>query len=104
VAGARYRTLPNANPNSFFRETNSNEASQAVWVMKEYGAEEYWSKLFDIRIEGFERVVGFTKSDEALVQKDQRLFSVGYLDLPIRCPEHIYLDTLCGEPCSTECS
>jgi F-box interacting protein len=80
------------------RRSNGNEASQAVWVMKEYGAEESWSKLFDIRIEGFERVIGLAKSDEVLVQKNQRLFSVGpssrgYLDLPIRCPEHIYLDT-----------
>jgi F-box interacting protein len=80
------------------RNSCGNEASKAVWVMKEYGAEESWSKLFDIRIGGFERVIGFTKSDEVLVQKAQRLFSFGpssrrYLDLPIRGLEDIYLDT-----------
>ncbi|XP_062153261.1 F-box/kelch-repeat protein At3g06240-like [Alnus glutinosa] len=82
------------------RNSCGNEASQAVWVMKEYGTEESWSKLFDIRIGGFERVIGFTKtsSDDVLVQKAQRLFSFGpisreYLDLPIHVTEDIYLDT-----------
>jgi len=81
------------------RDSYGNEASQAVWVMKEYGAEESWSKLFDVRIGGFERVIGFTKSGEVLVQKAQSLFSFGprsrrYLDLPIRGPVvEIYLDT-----------
>jgi F-box interacting protein len=78
--------------------TARNETSQAVWVMKEYGAEESWSKLFDVRIGVLERVIGFTKSDEVLVQKAQSLFSFGpssqgYVDLPIRDPEDIYLDT-----------
>ncbi|XP_062152760.1 F-box/kelch-repeat protein At3g06240-like [Alnus glutinosa] len=80
------------------RVSYGNEASQAVWVMKEYGAVESWSKLFDIRIGGFERVIGFTKSDEVLLQKGQMLYSFspssrGYLDLPIRCPDNIHLDT-----------
>jgi len=82
-------------PRSMF----GNEDSHAVWVMKEYGAEDSWSKLFDVRIRGFERVIGFTKSGEVLVQKAQSLFSFGpgsrgYVDLPIRGPVvEIYLDT-----------
>jgi F-box interacting protein len=82
-------------PRSMF----GNEDSHAVWVMKEYGAEESWSKLFDVRIRGFERVIGFTESGEVLVQKAQSLFSFGpgsrgYVDLPIRGPVvEIYLDT-----------
>ena len=75
-----------------------NEASQAVWVMKEYGVVESWTKLFDVRIGGFQRVIGFTKRSEVLVHKDGRLFSFGpcsrgYLDLPIGGPQEIYVDT-----------
>ncbi|XP_059451108.1 F-box/kelch-repeat protein At3g06240-like [Corylus avellana] len=76
-----------------------NEASEAVWVMKEYGVAESWSKLFDICIGGFNRVIGFTNSCEALVHTSGRLFSFrpcspsGYLDLPIGVPADFYLDT-----------
>jgi len=35
----------------------------------EYGAEESWSKLFDVRIGQSERVIGLTKSGEVLLQK-----------------------------------
>ncbi|GLT67785.1 hypothetical protein SLA2020_400690 [Shorea laevis] len=53
------------------------ETSQAVWVMKEYGVAESWTKLFDVRIWESDRVIGITKSGEVLVHKDGRLFSVG---------------------------
>ncbi|XP_059451605.1 F-box/kelch-repeat protein At3g06240-like [Corylus avellana] len=74
-----------------------NKASQAVWVMKEYGVTESWTKLFDIDIGGFRRVIG-TKSGEVLVNKAARLFSFGpssggYLELPICGLHDIYLDT-----------
>jgi F-box interacting protein len=75
------------------------EASHAVWVMKEYGVVESWTKLFDVRIEGFQRVIGFTKSDEVLVHDADRLFSFGpgsrgsLEDLPLSDLEHVYLDT-----------
>jgi hypothetical protein len=75
-----------------------NKASQAVWVMKEYGVVESWTKLFDVRIGGFRRVIGFTKSGEVLAHKSS-LFSFGpsskeYVkDFPIHLLEHIYLDT-----------
>ncbi|XP_059451985.1 F-box/kelch-repeat protein At3g06240-like [Corylus avellana] len=74
------------------------EASHAVWVMKEYGVVESWTKLYDVRIEGFQRVIGFPKSDEVLVHDANRFFSFGpssrgYLeDLPLCGLEHIYLD------------
>jgi F-box interacting protein len=75
-----------------------NKASQAIWVMKEYGIAESWAKLFDIDIGGFRRVIGFTKSGEVLVNKAARLFSIGpssrgYLELPICGLHDIYLDT-----------
>ncbi|GLT67791.1 hypothetical protein SLA2020_400750 [Shorea laevis] len=75
-----------------------NKTSQGVWVMKEYGIAKSWSKLFDVGIGGFYNVIGFTKSGEVLVQKDGKLFSFepssqGYVDLPIRDPLDIYLDT-----------
>jgi F-box interacting protein len=74
------------------------EASHAVWVMKEYGVVESWTKLFDVRIEGFQRVIGFPKSDEVLVHDAVRFFSFGpgsrgsMEDLPLCGLEHIYLD------------
>jgi F-box interacting protein len=78
-----------------------NEVSHAVWVMKEYGVAESWTKLFDVCIGRFDRVIGLTKSGEVLVHKAGscgRLFSFGpssrgYLDLPICGPMEIYLDT-----------
>ncbi|GLT54809.1 hypothetical protein SLA2020_279760 [Shorea laevis] len=78
-----------------------NEVSHAVWVMKEYGVVESWTKLFDVSIGRFDRVIGITKSGEVLVHKagsSGRLFSFGpcsrgYLDLTICGPKEIYLDT-----------
>ncbi|GLT54815.1 hypothetical protein SLA2020_279810 [Shorea laevis] len=80
-------------------DAKGNKASHAVWVMKEYGVEESWTKLFDVCIGALDRVIGFTKSGEFLVNNAGRLFSFGpssrgYLeDLPICEPEDIYLDT-----------
>ena len=71
----------------------------SVWVMKEYGVVESWTKLFDVRIGVFHRVIGFTKSGEVLAHKAAWLFSFGpssggYVkDFPIHLLEHIYLDT-----------
>ncbi|KAF3957205.1 hypothetical protein CMV_017754 [Castanea mollissima] len=46
----------------------------SVWVMKEYGVAESWTKIFDIDVgEGLGRVVGFTNNGEALVTKDGKL-------------------------------
>jgi F-box interacting protein len=78
-----------------------NETSNAVWVMKEYGVAESWTKLFDVHIgTGIcSWVIGFTKSGEVLVHEGGELFSCGpsgrgYLENPpIRCLEEIYLDT-----------
>ena len=76
-----------------------NEASHAVWVMKEYGVVESWTKLFDVRIGGFHRVISFTESGEVLAHNAAWLFSLGpssrrYVkDFPILLTEHIYLDT-----------
>ena len=74
------------------------EPSHAVWVMKEYGVVDSWTKLFDVRIEGFQRVI-LTKSDEVLVHDADRFFSFGpgsrgsLENLPLCGLEHIYLDT-----------
>jgi hypothetical protein len=83
------------------RDGYGNETSNAVWVMKEYGVVESWTKLFDVHIGTglYSRVIGFTKSGEVLVHKGDELFSCGpssrgYLkDPPIRGLEEIYLDT-----------
>jgi F-box interacting protein len=48
----------------------------SVWVMKEYGVAESWTKLYDIDVgEGLHRVIGFTKNGEALLIKHEKLFS-----------------------------
>jgi F-box interacting protein len=48
----------------------------SVWVMKEYGVAESWTKLYDIDVgEGLHRVIGFTKNGEALLIKHKKLFS-----------------------------
>ncbi|XP_059452369.1 F-box/kelch-repeat protein At3g06240-like [Corylus avellana] len=48
----------------------------SVWVMKEYGVEESWTKLYGIdNGEGVNRVIGFTKNGEALLIKNEKLFS-----------------------------
>ncbi|XP_059449127.1 F-box/kelch-repeat protein At3g06240-like [Corylus avellana] len=73
--------------------------NEAVWVMKEYGVVESWTKLFYVRIGRFESVIGFTKRGEVLVNKEGSLFSFGprrrgYLeDLPVYFAEEIHLDT-----------
>ncbi|XP_062152722.1 F-box/kelch-repeat protein At3g06240-like [Alnus glutinosa] len=55
-----------------------NEEFYSVWVMKEYGVAESWTKLFDIDIgEGLERVIGVTKNGEVLLTKAGNLFSYG---------------------------
>jgi F-box interacting protein len=58
----------------------------SVWVMKEYGVAESWTKLFDI--ESLQTVTGFTKNGEVLLVKDGKLYSYEpnsqqYLDLHI---------------------
>ena len=69
----------------------------SVWVMKEYGVAESWTKLFDI--ESLQTVKGFTKNGEILLVKDEKLYSYEpnsqkYLDLHI-CGEieSIFLET-----------
>ena len=48
----------------------------SVWVMKEYGVVESWTKLYDIKVgEDLESVVGFTKNGEVLVIKGGKLLS-----------------------------
>ena len=52
------------------------EESYSVWVMREYGVVESWTKLFDIDVGvGLRRVVGFTKNGEVLVIKGGKLLS-----------------------------
>ena len=69
-----------------------SKASQAVWVMKEYGVAESWTKSYDIDIGRF-------RSGEVLVNKAAGLFSFGpssgrgYFQLPIFGLQDIYLDT-----------
>jgi F-box interacting protein len=49
--------------------------SFSIWVMKEYGIQESWTKLFNIR-QGLKRVVGFRKNGEVLVtDRDGELLS-----------------------------
>jgi F-box interacting protein len=79
----------------------SGDECHSVWVMKEYGTAESWTKLFDIGIEGgLERVIGFTKNGEVLlVTKDGKLVSYEpssqeTMDLHIRgLTKSFYLDT-----------
>ncbi|XP_059451015.1 F-box protein CPR1-like [Corylus avellana] len=80
------------------RNELGNEAFQAVWVMKEYGVAESWTKLFDVPIRRSENVFGFTKSGEVLVPKGGGLLSLGpssrgYVDLHIYDTQEIFLDT-----------
>ncbi|XP_059450108.1 F-box/kelch-repeat protein At3g06240-like [Corylus avellana] len=57
---------------------SGNEEFHSVWVMKEYGVAESWTKLFDIDIgERLERVIGVTKNGEVLLTKAGKLFSYG---------------------------
>ncbi|XP_062152249.1 F-box/kelch-repeat protein At3g06240-like [Alnus glutinosa] len=74
----------------------------SVWVMKEYGVAESWTKVFDICIPGrLDRVIGFTKNGEVLVVDDMgKLFSYEpssqqALDLNILggLKDSFYLDT-----------
>ena len=72
----------------------------SVWVMKEYGVAESWTKMFDIDVgEGLRRVVGFTNNGEALVTKDGKLLfynpsSRRTLNPHIHAqPASLYLDT-----------
>ncbi|GLT78066.1 hypothetical protein SLA2020_496130 [Shorea laevis] len=67
------------------RNVDGYEASHDVWVMKEYGVAESWTKLFDVRIGALDRVIGFTKSGEVLLQKAE------YVDPFCDDREDIYL-------------
>lgn len=80
----------------------SGDECHSVWVMKEYGVAESWTKLFDIDIDGggLVRVIGFTKNGEVLlVTKDGKLVSYEprsqeTMDLHIRgLTESFYLNT-----------
>ncbi|XP_062153478.1 F-box/kelch-repeat protein At3g06240-like [Alnus glutinosa] len=80
----------------------SGDECQSVWVMKEYGVAESWTKLFDIEIDGggLKRVIGFTENGEVLlVTKDGKLVSYEpstqeTMDLHIRgLTESFFLDT-----------
>ncbi|KAM3697495.1 hypothetical protein ACJW31_06G116600 [Castanea mollissima] len=50
------------------------EESYSIWVMREYGVVESWTKLFDIDVK-VRRVVGFTKNGKVLVIKGANLLS-----------------------------
>ncbi|XP_050248382.1 F-box/kelch-repeat protein At3g06240-like [Quercus robur] len=55
---------------------NVGEESYSIWVMREYGVVESWTKILDIDVGvGLRRVVGFTKNGEVLVIKDGNLLS-----------------------------
>ncbi|XP_059450990.1 F-box/kelch-repeat protein At3g23880-like [Corylus avellana] len=43
------------------------EQSVSLWIMKEYGIGESWTKLFNIHISGLKRVVAFRQNGEVLV-------------------------------------
>ncbi|XP_059450214.1 F-box/kelch-repeat protein At3g23880-like isoform X2 [Corylus avellana] len=49
------------------REEEQEKECFYIWVMKEYGIRESWTKLFNIHIGGLKRVVGFRKNGEVLV-------------------------------------
>ena len=75
--------------------------TKSVWVMREYGVAESWTKLFDIKVEAeIERVVGFTNNGEVLVVRvaNELLFSEPRSGtISIRCVgcnvEPLYLET-----------
>ena len=82
---------------------NDEVDSNSVWVMREYGVAESWTRLFDFNVlGGIERVVGFKKNGEVLVVTnayDHRLLCYdprsGTIWNPhILCPTgSLYLDT-----------
>jgi hypothetical protein len=53
-----------------------NQEDMPVWVMKEYGRAESWTKQFDIKFEyGSYGAIGFTKNSEVLVEHEGDLCS-----------------------------
>jgi F-box interacting protein len=70
------------------------EQSFSIWIMKEYGIGESWTKLFNIHIsQGLKRVVAFRKNGEVLVTDRKgellsyephikRVTQLGFLSLP----------------------
>ncbi|XP_023915929.2 F-box/kelch-repeat protein At3g06240 [Quercus suber] len=70
VLGGLLALVP-CNSNLYF-----SDYCYSVWVMKEYGVVESWTKLYDIKVgEKLESVVGFTKNGEVLVSKAGKLLS-----------------------------
>ncbi|XP_059445063.1 F-box/kelch-repeat protein At3g23880-like [Corylus avellana] len=54
---------------------DGKKTSTTVWVMKEYGVAESWTKLFDLPVGLYSphsKVIGFTKSGELLMEKGTR--------------------------------
>ncbi|XP_059661225.1 F-box/kelch-repeat protein At3g06240-like isoform X1 [Cornus florida] len=47
----------------------STDKSCCIWVMKEYGVEGSWTKLFTVDLGGINKVLGFRKTGEVLVEK-----------------------------------
>lgn len=87
------------------------EQSFSIWIMKEYGIGESWTKLFNIHIsQGLKRVVAFRKNGEVLVTDRngellsyephiKRVTQLGFLSLPeesetrtMYCESWFYLD------------
>ncbi|XP_059456610.1 F-box/kelch-repeat protein At3g06240-like [Corylus avellana] len=68
------------------------EESHSVWVMKEYGVVESWTKQFDVDVrEGLGRVIAFRRKGEVPVNKASGQL---ILDLPIYgLTESFYLNT-----------
>ncbi|XP_059661227.1 F-box protein At3g07870-like isoform X2 [Cornus florida] len=71
-----------------------------IWVMKEYGVMESWTKLFTVDLGGeIDEVLGFRKTGEVLVAKDQWVVSYDpeskqEVNLRIRwSPHSFHLDT-----------
>ena len=70
VLGGLLALVP-CNSNLYF-----SDPCYSVWVMKEYGVVESWTKLYDIKVgEDLESVVGFTKNGEVLVSMAGKLLS-----------------------------
>ncbi|KAL8497489.1 hypothetical protein ACS0TY_020991 [Phlomoides rotata] len=43
----------------------------SVWMMKDYGVKESWTRLYRIDSEGFQRVIGFRGSGEAILAENR---------------------------------
>ncbi|XP_059660424.1 F-box protein CPR1-like [Cornus florida] len=78
----------------------STSKSCCIWVMKEYGVEGSWTKLFTVDLGGINKVLGFRKTGEVLVEKsDGELVSYDpnseeEVETGIRsCQSSLHLDT-----------